>query len=437
MPLLLSCGSNAHGQLGVGTREDTATFRSCLFSDNFVPSKISKVVGIATGANHTLLLVDYDDKGTTHHLVLGCGDGQQGQLGEREDLTTQVFQPIHIPLTEYGLQTHYHPKFVAATWETSFVVFGSENPRHPDVILSFGSNEFGDLGVGHSGTHDYPRRPFNPISLDHLWIDSGSSVRPETLKIVFITTGPRHLIVKLEVQDESGLPSHMLVGWGASRHGQLGPRVVADTDAATKAPTARLPGPTFLSVPTHLKVDNVHPSDVVSVAMGIQHSVLHLRSGKVIGLGSNRKHQIDGLLSVADAQCVGATWNSTLLLRKGDVTDVWSCGSNTHGQLGTSTDIRQCCLDRIATPPTLTTDSMRLVCGSEHVLAFIPSHGSKPAELWAWGWNEHGNLGVGDVVDRFNPVQVWPTTRRGLDGGGTLADVWAGMGTSWILVSDP
>ena len=437
---LLSCGSNAHGQLGLGTTEDTPTYLPCRFSDDLIPSKITKVTEVAAGANHTLILVDYDNNGSIRPLVLGCGDGRQGQLGDRRGLdnsgpmTERVFHPINIPLTEYGLQEHYHPKCIAATWETSFVVFTSENLGHPDVIISFGSNEFGDLGIGHPGTQAHPRRPFNIISFDHLWMDPGTTIRPETLKVVFIMTGQRHVIVKLEVMDESGSPSHRLEGWGASRHGQLGQ---ADTNTTTKLPTLCLSGPAFLSLPTHLKVDNVHASDVVSVAMGIQHSVLHLRSGKVVGLGSNRKHQIDGLSSLTEVHCVGATWNSTLLLRKDDVTGMWGCGSNSHGQLGASSDnVRQSCLVRHATPYPLTSDIMRLICGSEHVLVFVSSQEPKPAELWAWGWNEHGNLGLGDTVDRPDPVQVWATRGQSLEQRGVLLNAWAGMGTSWILLSD-
>jgi protein ATS1 len=53
--------------------------------------------------------------------------------------------------------------------------------------------------------------------------------------------------------------------------------------------------------------------------------------------------------------------------------------------------------------------------------------------LYAWGWNEHGNLGIGSLEDQWGAVEV-PLPR---DGGGKTQRVqgmWAGCGTSWVLV---
>ncbi len=27
-------------------------------------------------------------------------------------------------------------------------------------------------------------------------------------------------------------------------------------------------------------------------------------------------------------------------------------------------------------------------------------------KLYTWGWNEHGNLGLGDIKDRFEPTEI-------------------------------
>jgi len=43
--------------------------------------------------------------------------------------------------------------------------------------------------------------------------------------------------------------------------------------------------------------------------------------------------------------------------------------------------------------------------GGSHTLA-IKSDGT----LWAWGWNEYGQLGLGNTTDQHSPVQVGTDT---------------------------
>ena len=42
-----------------------------------------------------------------------------------------------------------------------------------------------------------------------------------------------------------------------------------------------------------------------------------------------------------------------------------------------------------------------LAAGCEHSLA-VAADGT----VWAWGWNDHGQLGDGTTTDRWTPVQV-------------------------------
>jgi alpha-tubulin suppressor-like RCC1 family protein len=34
--------------------------------------------------------------------------------------------------------------------------------------------------------------------------------------------------------------------------------------------------------------------------------------------------------------------------------------------------------------------------------------------FWAWGWNSHGQLGLGNTTNRFSPTKVWPHANPGL-----------------------
>jgi hypothetical protein len=49
-----------------------------------------------------------------------------------------------------------------------------------------------------------------------------------------------------------------------------------------------------------------------------------------------------------------------------------------------------------------------MACGAEHSVALLAS-----GEVYAWGWGAYGNLGDGEMVDRWVPVKVrcmhaWP-----------------------------
>ena len=60
------------------------------------------------------------------------------------------------------------------------------------------------------------------------------------------------------------------------------------------------------------------------------------------------------------------------------------------------------------------------------------------SEVWAWGWNEHGNLGNGDTQNLTTPAKIWDQFDRisgssRMSEGGRVMGVWAGCGTSWII----
>jgi protein ATS1 len=131
-----------------------------------------------------------------------------------------------------------------------------------------------------------------------------------------------------------------------------------------------------------------------------------------------------------DVKC---TWNGTYcIVQDGSGWSILSSGSNTHGQLGHVGSA-----ERVEFPDTVSTadTSVQIACGSEHVLALIRPVDEHPvaaiptSQVWGWGWNEHGNLGVGNTGDAKFPVRIWPL---GLDNPVDVSGIWAGCGTSWI-----
>ena len=433
MITLLSTGSNSHGQLGNNTLDDSHIFQPCSFTNyppNSLPPGTSAVLSVVSGANHTLVLLEsVDQLGLKKTELWGCGDGRAGQLGrnyKEESLagsSTAKFRKIKLFLGENSLPG-YSYRLISASWETSYAVLSCSGKG--DVVISMGSDEFGDLGIGGLTSTARIEKDFHVVKFDHLSMPSSIH---NTLRVESITSGQRHTIVQLQI-----LESPLLVGWGTSRHGQLG----------QVAPLSNSKPPPFTSLPRIISLD-----DVVSSALGIHHSLFLHASGQISTLGSNRKGQRQ-LLPSKSVRAIGCTWNgSYAVVESNEGWRIYSSGSNSHGQLGLkaagplNADIPNSGIVHFPEILDSNSTSIEIACGSEHILV-LSRHTNmedcsvqqqQVSELWGWGWNEHGNLGTGNTDDTFLPLKIWsnePGFVSYFKGAHELIGIWAGAGTSWI-----
>ncbi|KAF4610955.1 hypothetical protein D9613_006562 [Agrocybe pediades] len=405
---LLSSGSNAQGQLGNGSLEDAHTFQPCSFLDQAehrLPSGALEVLDVATGANHTLVLLRMQDHSTE---LWGCGDGRKGQLGLRYQQEIQsgensgLFRKIRLQLKDSGIEG-YQYKLIASTWETSFVALSREGSS--DVLLSFGSDDYGDLGIGGLKKGAPPK--------DHYRVQL---IQEENVMIDAVFTGQRQIIAKVHTPSSS-----YLLGWGASRHGQLGEQ-------------SNIP---FLSQPRVISTQNI-----LSCSLGIQHTILMHTSSHLSPLGSNRKGQLEvaqkWTKNNGAIKAIGCTWNGSYIISENSgFWEIHSSGSNAHSQLGwrskSDSDQTICGVVQFSQSLPTSDTNIELICGSEHILVFL-SPSSCATEVWGWGWNEHGNLGLGHTKDVATPTKIWPQFAEG--NSGSAAKIWAGMGTSWIFLKE-
>ena len=371
-----------------------------------LPPGTNKILQLVTGANHTLVLLEYDGG---RRELWGSGDGRKGQLGPEYTGQLIEFSPISMPLNKDFASQGYTCYLIAAAWETSYLVLRS--PSRPDVLISMGSNDFAALGVGTNQATSAP----TVVSFDHLTIE-GRPIAANGFVIESIIAGPRHVILHVRTVLNN---SYMLIGWGSARHGQLGPTGKANCDRP------------------HIIALDASADPVQTYSVGLQHTVVYHQSGRITAFGSNTKGQIRSLDSLGLVRQVGCTWNGTYLLMKDDENILLSTGSNSHGQLGrvshraegeiTSGPIE------FTSPHDGKTSSLRsFACGSEHVIAAVIPAGSLDVEIWGWGWNEHGNLGLDHTNDVLKPVKIWPA--EGCELRGQIIEIWAGNGTSWILL---
>jgi alpha-tubulin suppressor-like RCC1 family protein len=79
---------------------------------------------------------------------------------------------------------------------------------------------------------------------------------------------------------------------------------------------------------------------------------------------------------------------------------LWGWGKNNYKQLGLGDNINRNTPAQIGT----LSDWSKIILGTNHSLAIKtnPLGGT----LWSWGWNNKGQLGLGDIVERTTPVQV-------------------------------
>ncbi|EJD03543.1 RCC1/BLIP-II [Fomitiporia mediterranea MF3/22] len=419
--IVYSAGSNSLGQLASAGSNDSHTFGRCIFQgiqDGRLTG--SKVLSIAQCANHSLLLLRKQE-GTTE--LWGSGDGRKGQLGARysqEFGASPVFHRI-FPHQDVPRYADCDITLIAASWESSFVVLsGPDN----DILLSSGGDDFGDLGVGGLPGGKKQSDKWLAVGFSHLLPKNTSNMRISDLK-----AGLHNVIVKLVYRDSDTRDVELLVGWGAARQGQLG------QENLTKKPQPIVDSPRILRF----------PSSISSFAVGNQHAVFVASDGLVFPLGSNRKGQLAGLDSVKNICAVGATWNGTYLLQKHQSSDKrWSIlatGSNSHGQLACASNsdsgasVAQ--LRRISLPTNVSeAESLSITCGSEHVLVASLTGAQVDDEMgvFAWGWNEHGNLGLGHTDDVHEPSRIWPPAN--LPQEGKVVGVWAGCATSWVVIEE-
>ncbi|KAK1922036.1 regulator of chromosome condensation 1/beta-lactamase-inhibitor protein II [Papiliotrema laurentii] len=418
---LYACGSNGSSQLSLNHADDVTTLTRCIFHPSFTAPPDAKILDLVSSSTHSLLLLHT----SSGNVLLGAGTNTLGQLGPRCALWDEVkpegrFKPVSLAVSA-GLEGDWEPVKIAATWTTSFVTYrrvvgrddsssasqnGASSSRGvasaaQEVIVGCGSNDFGELGQGGTGNGD---RVAITSASDNATIVPVRFQAGESVEI--LRGGQRHVVAVLR-----GPQGQRVVGWGASRKGELDPKS-ASRGVKAKGKTAQ---PT-VSPPTQI-ILNVQPGVMIrDVALGASHTLVLLSDGSVQGWGSDLKGQITQIDSMSDIKAIGATWGGSYYLTRGG--ELFSQGSNTHGQLLRDSDQAKG-PGKVVVPRGSICD---IVAGSEHLLVVVEDHGRK--ELWAGGWNEHGNLGLGHADDQGRLVKV--------DVPGEIKRVWGGLAATWV-----
>jgi alpha-tubulin suppressor-like RCC1 family protein len=181
--------------------------------------------------------------------------------------------------------------------------------------------------------------------------------------------------------------------WGWNSFGQLG---IGTSDSSPH--------------PTPVQVSGL--TDVIAVAAGYGHSLALRRDGTVWAWGRNNWGQLGngtttnsntpvevegtgGSGYLTDVTAIGAGTSHSLALRRGGT--VWAWGYNNEGELGDGTTTNS------STPVQVSglTDVTAIAAGGNHSLALGPD-----GNVLAWGDNSFGQLGNGTTTNSSTPVQA-------------------------------
>ncbi|XP_047338143.1 ultraviolet-B receptor UVR8-like [Impatiens glandulifera] len=309
---------------------------------------IRQVLFISAGASHSVALL-------SGNVVCSWGRGEDGQLGlgDAEDRL--------VPAQLGALDDH---DIVSVICGADHTIALSESSKQ---VYSWGWGDFGRLGHGNSSDLFIPQ-PIKAL---------------QGLRIRQIACGDSHcLAVTMEGEVQS---------WGRNQNGQLGLGTTEDSLVPQKIEA-------FKGIPVKM------------VAAGAEHTAAVTEEGELYGWGWGRYGNLglgdrtDRLIpeKVANVNeekmvIVACGWRHTISVSSSGA--LYTYGWSKYGQLGHGDFQDHLVPHRLE---ALQGHFISAISGGwRHTMAL-----TSDGELYGWGWNKFGQVGVGDNDDHCSPVQV-------------------------------
>ncbi|KAF5204769.1 Ultraviolet-b receptor uvr8 [Thalictrum thalictroides] len=253
------------------------------------------------------------------------------------------------------------------------------------------------------------------------------------IRIAAVAAGGRHTLALSDLEDEiTSQDSDALLftgvsdvgqvwGWGYGGEGQLGlgsrirvvstPHLVPCLESPSYGKD-RISAASRGNVISEGQNCKAHGSYVKGIACGGRHSAVVTDTGALLTFGWGLYGQcgqgstddelsptcVSSLLGIQIEGVATGLWHTVCISTEGDV---YAFGGNQFGQLGTGAEQAET-LPRVLEAPSMEDKNAKVVsCGARHT-AVITDDGN----VFCWGWNKYGQLGLGDVIDRNVPCQV-------------------------------
>ncbi|KAJ8747149.1 hypothetical protein K2173_001706 [Erythroxylum novogranatense] len=233
------------------------------------------------------------------------------------------------------------------------------------------------------------------------------------VRITTVAAGGRHTLALSDVGQ--------VWGWGYGGEGQLGlgsrikmvssPHLIPciESSASERDRSAVVnQGSADLSS----QASKLPGSCVKQIACGGRHSAVVTDAGVLLTFGWGlygqcgqgsvtdqlRPTSVNSLSGIQVEGIAAGLWHTVCSTISGSV---YAFGGNQFGQLGTGSDQAET-RPKLLDSPSLESKRVKAVsCGARH--SFILTENG---EVFSWGWNKYGQLGLGDTMDRNMPSQV-------------------------------
>jgi alpha-tubulin suppressor-like RCC1 family protein len=336
-------GNNECGQLGLGHEESTS-----------IPQPVGvgvagfeNIVQVAAGENHTVAL-------GANGRVWTWGDNRHGQLGSGDTMSRAIPQCLGVGIALFENIVH------VTAGENHTIAVGAYGS-----VWVWGDNGLGQLGSGEAGE-------FQPIAQLMRGVTGFG-------KIAQVAAGWTHTIV-------CGVDGNVW-GWGGSGRGELG-----------------LGGLRFKCIPQCVGEGIPGFTNIVQVAAGKIHTIALGADGRVWAWGYGGHGQLGwntagvqfipqrvGEEAPGFGKMVQVAVGSHHTVALGADGDVWAWGTYLGGQVGNRKEIQ-------STPQRMG----RGVAGFANIVQIAAARGHTVAlgadgRVWAWGYNERGQLGSGKI----------------------------------------
>ncbi|XP_040372143.1 ultraviolet-B receptor UVR8 isoform X4 [Rosa chinensis] len=248
--------------------------------------------------------------------------------------------------------------------------------------------------------------PESSTAADELFIASPCLVTMGPgVRITTVAAGGRHTLALSDMGQ--------VWGWGYGGEGQLGlgsrmkmvssPHLIPCIDQSASGKDK------FSAVSQGSKFPG---SYVKEIACGGRHSAVITDAGALLTFGwglygqcgqGNTKDQlkvtrVESLVDTRVKSIAAGLWHTLCISVDGRV---YAFGGNQFGQLGTGAEEAET-LPRLLNSSSLENKHAKAVsCGARHSTIL-----TEDGQLFSWGWNKYGQLGLGDSVDRNIPCQV-------------------------------
>jgi len=242
-------------------------------------------------------------------------------------------------------------------------------------VIAVGTGMYFSVALKHDGTvwawgHDY----FG-------YSNNGEFVSKVPVQISGLTD-----VVSIAVADEHTLAlkaDGTVWAWGFNDMGQLGIGSKANVTTPTQ-------------VVGLTDVKKIATGEIASMALKQDGTVWAWGSPYLMGNGVQAESLIPSQVNISDV--VDITMGRVAAVAVTQDGKVWVWGVNTHGQVG---DSEGPLFNDNPVQVTNINDVVKVSAGYEHILAL-----KQDGTLWAWGRNDHGQLGIGSLTKSEPPFQV-------------------------------